>query len=637
MKTIFNKIALMIAIVSAYSCADYLDIVPDNIPTIDHAFNNRNTAKQFLFTCYSYLPDLQSPAYNPALWGGDEVTCYTYYRSNASVHAWYIQHGQQDATTTQRCNYWQGLNGGKDLYQGIRECNIFLENIDKVPNMEQWEKDQWKAEVTFLKAYFHFYLVRMYGPIPIKDVNLDIEASIDEVRVYRNTLDECFQYIVDTFDKILKEKKLPDTILNEASELGRITNGIVLAQKAEVLVYWASPLFNGNMDYANYVDGRGIEIYCPSKTDEERKARWQAAADACFDAINFLHDAGLSIYKYENRNYSKETNFKLASRYAFSEPWNSELIWGYTKTRVQVLQVQAVPRGFYSTTGSAMGNGSASIQIASKFYTKNGVPIDEDITWDYGNRFSTRVATEEEGRLIKSGYETAAFHFDREYRYYADIAFDGGVWFGSGKVDENNPQYIMCKANQSCAHVTTADFNQTGMWVKKWMNPNTTVSSTNTWAYTNYPFPFMRLSGLYLYYAEALNECGADYQTVLPWINEIRERAGIPDVETSWMNFTNSPDKFKTKEGLREIIHRERTNELAFEGQRFWDIRRWKEAVSECNKPFTGWTLTAVDPKEFNTEQLLFNQTFEVKDYFWPVPKAEIYANPNTVQNFGWK
>ena len=637
MKTIIKTLFLILMAAGMISCAKYLDIVPDNVATLDHAFNTRITAKQFLFTCYSYLPDVQSAEGNPALWGGDEVTCYTNFRSSGHVHAWYIQRHNQDAGTSQRCNFWQGTNGGKDLYQGIRDCNIFLENIDLVPDMEQWEKDQWKAEVTFLKAYYHFYLTRMYGPIPIKDVNLPIDAEIDEVRVYRNTLDECFDYIVKTLDGVLAGGKLPDTITNEAAERGRITNGIVKAVKAEVLIYAASPLYNGNADYVNFVDGRGVEIFCPNKSPEEKLARWQAAADACAEAIEFLEGQGLELYSYSNKSYSDDTNRKMSIRLAFSEPWNSELIWGYTRTRVQSLQYQAVPRGFYASTGGTMGNGSVSLQMASKFYTKNGVPIDEDLTWNYADRYAPRTATLDEGRLIKSGYTTASFNFDREYRYYADLCFDGGVWFGSGFVDENNPKYIEAKSGQSCAHTTLNDFNLTGIWVKKWMNPNTTVSTSNTWSYTNFPFPIMRLSGLYLYYAEALNECGANYESVLPWINGIRERAGIPDVATSWDTYTNSPGKYKTQEGLREIIHRERTIELAFEGQRFWDVRRWKEAIVEYNKPFTGWTTSGSTFDSYYSEELIFNQQFEVKDYFWPVPKQEIFANPNTAQNYGWK
>ena len=102
MKTIFNKIAIAIAITLACSCGDYLDIVPDNVPTLDHAFNTMTAAKQYLFTCYSYLPDIESMEYNPALWGGDEVTCYTNARSSRHVHSWYIQRGQQESIAIRR-------------------------------------------------------------------------------------------------------------------------------------------------------------------------------------------------------------------------------------------------------------------------------------------------------------------------------------------------------------------------------------------------------------------------------------------------------------------------------------------------------------------------------------------------------
>ena len=636
MKTTFkHTIIIALALTCAVSCGNYLDIVPDNVATIDNAFTTRAQAKKYLFTCYSYLPNFQSPEYNPALFGGDEMLCYTTYRSSGHVHAWYIQRGFQSATTDQRCNYWQGLNGGKDLYQGIRDCNIFMENLSKVPDMEQWERDQWYQEAKFLKAYFHFYLVRMYGPIPIKDVNLDIDAEIDEVRVHRNTLDECFDYIVKTLDEILQSGKLPDTILYEATELGRITTGIIRAFKAEVLVYAASPLFNGNTDYTNFTDRRGIEIFCPKKTDAERLARWQAAAAACAEAIEFLEGQGMTLYRFEDKSYTPATNYKLSIRGAMTEPWNSELIWGYTGTRTRVMQAQSIPRGlFYANNISSNGNATVPLRMASLFYTKNGVPIDEDITWDYSGRYGIKKVPEADFALMKSGYETAKFNLDREYRYYADLCFDGCVWFGQGKVDESNPTYCQAKNKQACANIATTNYNQTGIWPKKLVNKGTVMSSTLT--YVDYPWPIMRLSGLYLYYAEALNECGESYEKILPYIDPIRERAGIPDVATSWDTYTTSPGKYKTQEGLRQIIHRERAIELCFEGQRFWDLRRWKEAYNELNEPVTGWTLTEETPELYFSESLVYASNFGIKDYFWPVPNQEIFANPNTVQNYGW-
>lgn len=634
MKKSFKYIAIIFSALASFSCGEYLDIVPDNVATIDNAFTTRAQAKRYLFTCYSYLPDFESAEYNPALFGGDELTCITNWRSSGHVHAWYIQRGYQAPTTDQRCNYWQGTNGGKDLYQGIRDCNIFIENIARVPDLERWEREQWIAEAKFLKTYFHFCLVRMYGPVPIKDVNLDIDAEIDEVRVYRNTLDECFDYIVKSLDAILASGKLPDKIISEATELGRITNGIVRAVKAEVLIYAASPLFNGNGDYTNFTDGRGIEIFCPQKTDEQRRARWQAAAAACAEAIEFLEGQGVTLYKSQERGYTDATNYKLSIRGAVSEPWNSELIWGYTGTRTRSMQAQAIPRGLYSNAAISQGNASVPVQIAELFYTKNGVPVDEDVTWDYSGRFTVKTVPEADFALMKAGYETVKFNLDREYRYYADLAFDGNVWFGQGKTDESNPTYVQCKSLQPCSNVTLAQYNMTGIWPKKYVNPRTIVSTSIS--YVDYPWPVMRLAGLYLYYAEALNECGESYEKVLPYIDPIRERAGIPDVATSWDTYTNSPGKYKTQEGMRQIIHRERAIELCFEGHRFWDLRRWKEAYTAFNKAVTGWTLDERTADLYFSESLVFTQTFGIKDYFWPVPNEEIYANPNTVQNYGW-
>ena len=121
MKTVSYKgLALIMAIALTCSCRDFLDIVPDNVATLDMAFNTRTTAKQYLFTCYSYLPDVQSPNGNPALWGGDEMISYTVYISSRSVESWYIQKDAQTASDS-RCNYWQGSKGGKNLFRAIRE------------------------------------------------------------------------------------------------------------------------------------------------------------------------------------------------------------------------------------------------------------------------------------------------------------------------------------------------------------------------------------------------------------------------------------------------------------------------------------------------------------------------------------
>ena len=515
-------------------------------------------------------------------------------------------------------------------YEAINRANIVLARHQDV-QMSDTQHNRIEGQAKFIRAYSLWHVIRLFGGAPVITTYTNGLEGLD---VPRNTLDECFDYIVKSLDAILASGKLPDKIISEATELGRITNGIVRAVKAEVLIYAASPLFNGNGDYTNFTDNRGIEIFCPQNTDEQRRARWQAAAAACAEAIEFLEGQGVTLYKSQERGYTDATNYKLSIRGAVSEPWNSELIWGYTGTRTRSMQAQAIPRGLYSNAAISQGNASVPVQIAELFYTKNGVPVDEDVTWDYAGRFTVKTVPEADFALMKAGYETVKFNLDREYRYYADLAFDGNVWFGQGKTDESNPTYVQCKSLQPCSNVTLAQYNMTGIWPKKYVNPRTIVSTSIS--YVDYPWPVMRLAGLYLYYAEALNECGESYEKVLPYIDPIRERAGIPDVATSWDTYTNSPGKYKTQEGMRQIIHRERAIELCFEGHRFWDLRRWKEGYTAFNKAVTGWTLDERTADLYFSESLVFTQTFGIKDYFWPVPNEEIYANPNTVQNYGW-
>ena len=639
-KILINTV-LALSVISLASCDGFLNIVPDNVATIDNAFTLRTNAEKYLFTCYSYLPPVNSLDKNPALEGGDEMMVCLQARGEVtkSVGGWRIRNGEQNATTPY-CDYWTGANTGMDLYQGIRDCNIFLENIHKVPDMLQGEKDQWINEVKFLKAYYHFYLTRMYGPVPIMDKNLGIDASIEEVHVYRNTLDECFDYIVGLLDEVLASNCLPNKIESEASDLGRITVGIVKAIKAQVLVYAASPLFCGNTDYVGYKDNRGVEIFCPHKTDEEKRLRWEKAAQACKEAIEFLENGangGHKLYTYDLNEYNASEDIQqiLTLRNKFSEPWTSEVIWAYTKSRVKSMQDWALPVNCLGKCQAYQGVLSVPLKITELFYTKNGVPINEDKNWDYDGRNSLRTGTMAERVFMQPSYETVASQYDREYRFYADLAFDGAAWFGNGYTNEEFMAYVNAKNGQTSSNISTAKTNLTGVWPRKYINYKTTVTSSSV-VQINYPFPYITMSGLYLYYAEALNEPGKDYREVLPWLDKIRTRAGLKGVEESWTNHSKYPEKFKTTDGLRQIIHQERNIEMIFEGERYWDLRRWKEAILEYNKPLTGWDRTGQTAQEYYRECVVLMRQFDTKDYFSPIRNSEIFANSNTIQNPGW-
>jgi hypothetical protein len=145
------------------------------------------------------------------------------------------------------------------------------------------------------------------------------------------------------------------------------------------------------------------------------------------------------------------------------------------------------------------------------------------------------------------------------------------------------------------------------------------------------------LADLYLLYAEALNEyLDAPNGEVYEYVDKIRTRAGLEGVVNSWAKYSIIPDKPLSKTGMREIIRQERMIELAFEGKRFWDVRRWLTAETEMNKPIRGWNFKGEVPEEFYNVITIYPLGFSKKDYLWPIRQEELLRNNNLIQNPGW-
>nr|WP_197718642.1 RagB/SusD family nutrient uptake outer membrane protein [Pedobacter schmidteae] len=625
--------ALLMLIMS--SCKKgFLDVVPDNVSTIDHAFSNRNEAEKFLFTCYDGLPREGHPEMNAGMNTGDELWIYWPMPTGedySSLSPYNIARGLQNRDEPE-LNYWDGYDG-RSMWHGIRNCNIFLENIGKVRDLEPYMRDRWVAEVKFLKAYFHWYLFRMYGPIPIVDKNLPISASPDEVKVRRQPVDSVVNYIANLLDEAAAGEGsvgLPEKIQNLSTELGRITKPIALAIKARVLVTAASPLFNGNPDFGNLKNPDGKALF--NTTFDQKK--WERAAEACRVAIVAAKNAGTDLYRFNSSTTTVDeaTKIEMSIRNAVCEKWNTELIWGTTTkpNDTWTLQLYASPQLEQNVANSGLkGQLAPTLKMAELFYTKNGVPITEDKTWDYANRFGLRTSTAADVG-IQNGYQSVSLHFDREPRFYADMAFDGSKWFM-----ENGNFNIQSKSGQYSGKKQSRIYSVTGYYTKKLVNWEMVASTTNI-TVERYPWPVMRLGDLYLLYAEALNETDNRTQA-LEYVNMIRTRAGLKSVEFSWTNFSKNPGKYADKNGLRDIIQQERLIEMAFEGSRFWDLRRWKKAAEMLNQPIYGWDVIRTDYADYNRRVLLFNQSFNSpRDYFWPIKDKSILVNTNLVQNVGW-
>jgi len=630
----FLSAMFLMIILLGSACQKYLNVVPDNVATIQNAFTSKTEAEKYLFTCYGYMNNEADPTYNIGMIAGDEVWIdYPALRFNDVV--WRIARGEQSAANP-RANYMEGSNGGNANYKAIRDCNVFLDNIsdlNKVPDLDIDTRNRWISEVQFLKAYYHFLMFRCYGPIPIMDKNIDVSGPIEATRIKRQPVDSVVNYISKLID--LSMANLPSSIVNQTSELGRITQTIALSLKARLLLTAASPLYNGNSDYGSFKNKDGQALFNPTYSVD----KWTRAAAACKAAIDLCEAQGIKLYVFNQLNprLSDTTMTQMSIRNATTEKWNCELIWGLT-TNNNTSFVQYVASAQYdpANVGKASQNTviGPTLKMAQMFYTKNGVPITEDKTLDFSNISALRQVTKAERFNLIENYTTARLNFDREPRYYADLGFDGCIWYmlNSPSKTDNNTWNLQCRVGQIGSSSSTPI---SGYYMKKLLNYRFEWSSS---LMVNYPWPEIRLADLYLSYSEALNESlSAPTPEVYNYINRVRARAGLQTVESSWTNFSTSPTKYTTKNGMRSIIQRERTLELAFEGQHYWDLLRWKTAGQELNGNIKGWNIRGNTPELYYVVTTLFNQTFEVpRDYLWPILTDDLLNNQNLVQNPNW-
>ena len=646
-----KKYVIILFIISTSCEKDYLDVVPDNIATIDLAFNTRSTAENFLSTCYTYIPEHANVEQNFSLLAGDEIWYYAendFYMNNET--SFRLAKGMQNSASPY-LNYWEGGRGAPhSLFNALRDCNIFLENLVEVPGLEEDERLKWIDEVKVLKAFYHFWLMQMYGPIPIIDQNIPVGASPEETNVKRESIDDVVNYLVQILNEVIDAENLPGLINYIYTDMGRITMPIAKALKAKILVLAASPIFNGNTDLSELTDNLGNKLV--SQVNDPQK--WVYARDALFEAIESAHLNGHQLYEFNQQipiigGINEEITRELSLRAAITEPFNTEIVWAFAPEWTGDLQMWCQPRwtaDHSALFGYTKKSHAPTLNMAETFYTKNGVPIDEDITWDYGNRYDviqTPVFDSNNENFhefyIEDNYYTAKLHTYREPRFYSSIGFDGGKWFSLETENINFIPHLNAKAGAASGKQGFEIYSITGFFAKKLVHYENIISLQGS-TIKGYSFPIIRLSDLYLMYSEALNETkAAPDAEVYEYIQRVRTRAGLDaggDILNTWQMYSTNPSKPMTKDGMRKIIHQERMIELALEGHRYWDLKRWKLATEYFNKPIQGWNIFKSDVEGFYEVENIFYRNFSTKDYLWPISQNELLRNPNLIQNPGW-
>lgn len=666
-----NSIISVLLIGTMFSC-NYLDVVPEKMGTIEYAFRDRRSALQYLATCYHYLPSLGSHSNSVGRSCGTEVTTYFRNRENGVKITL-----DGNSITSPMLSYWTGDGGGVNLYKALRCCNTFLENVYLIRDLTGADRDRWIAEVKFLKAYYHWMLIQHYGPIVLVKENLSMDASPEEVRAFRSPINECIDYVLQLLDEALygegseddelgdREPPLPLIIEDEITEYGRITRPIVAAMRAKIMVHVASPFYAENTMYQNFQDSRGVKLFQPC-TPEEVAERWKNAVEACKEAIDICHEAGFSLYQYDAfdivPSISEEMRLILQPSMIVTMAQNKETIWEDPESDYQNIQKYCMPalsQGF--RVAAVRSQLTPTLATAENFYTSNGVPIEEDKEWAengwYENRYSTTISSEEDHLKIEPGWVVPYLNLHRESRFYGSLAFHGSKWYGagyevpSGENSEDHQYTVACLAGDVSGNPAGRNGEQyyslTGYFTKKLVSYKTVLNDAGTSVvYDKYFWPNMRLADLYLLYAEALNESQEQPTADIweNWIDPIRKRAGLEGVAESWTKYSNKPDKYKSKSGLRDIIHQERVIELALEGHFYYDMRRWSggtrvdryDIMTEMNKPIRGWNCDGTDDISYNIVKTVYNISFSMRDYLWPIKETDIDVNPNLTQNPGW-
>ncbi|RYU90917.1 RagB/SusD family nutrient uptake outer membrane protein [Mucilaginibacter terrigena] len=587
-----------LALLSNACKKDFLNKTPNEDLTVEDVFSKRQYAEAWLSNVYYFLPEeinfVDPWGRNPFVSSTDEmkVPWPEKYTNLMNSGAW---NASDEGVPT---NIWNSN------YDGIRKANIFLANVDKVP-IDDNEKKKWTAEATFLRAFFYFSIIRTHGPVPL--ITEVIPAEADFSKFKRAPLKECIDFVVNECDKAVP---FLDAAITEDRNYGKVTKSAALALKARILLYAASPLWNGDPAFSSVVDKDGVSLF-PTQPDPTLWEKAWKAAKACIDQAE---GAGHGLYRSPDNDPVK--NYQGL----FIQRWNKEILFA----RNWVGAMEDMDRCTFPNGMGGWSGYSPTQEMVDAYEMKNGTtPIT-----GY-NADGSPIVNPASG-YVESGYSAAAdpkgyfeagtrnMYVNREPRFYASIKYNGSEWAGrriefydSGRDSRRNGGrdhaicgYLMKKFSDSTVVITEGKF------------------VTKSWT-------FFRLGEQYLNYAEALNEDQGPIGDVYKYVNLIRDRSGLPPLTPGL-----------SKDQMREKIRHERRIELAFETHRFFDARRWKIAEVTDNKEIHGMDVaagTSFTDDAFYKRTVIEKRVFVAPKHYWfPIPQGELSKNPNLVQNKGW-
>lgn len=619
---------LLIALLCFVSSCDYLgvsDQLAGGLQNTEQVFDNVSYTKRWYANVFAGIPDYSGinsvnvgAFKNP--WTGmcDELV---------------VGHGNSSKyNNSDRNAANMGLHRYGDCYKYIRQANIFLQKAHPImttgtqgDQLLEDELTQMKANVRFMRAFYHYLLFEQYGPIIL--VKDKIYNATEDQDVPRNTVDEVIEYIDSELTAVASELT-QEPIFEDKDYRAWPTKGVALAVRAKLWLYAASPLLNGGYREAlSVTNPDGTRLF-----PDYDAGKWEKALAACKDFIDYAEAGRYELYKeYKDDNGAVIDPDK--SVYNLFQKYTHEIIWATANNDWGGMNGDAFDRRIAPRCEkNGLGSTGVTQELVDAFYMKDGFPVSATAylpqsTLYQEEGYGTYKDQNDNFSKKYTNVTVSNRYLNREPRFYNTVFFNGRQW----PVSCNQVLFY----NGGNSGVQEGQATLTGYMLFKRFNRS--VSLTNPGVASQFrPSIIFRLADFYLMYAEAANEVNPNDARVLKYLNLVRERAGLPDIETL------NPAIRGNQELQRAAIQRERQIELATEGQRYFDVRRWmiadKNGEGRQNGYVHGMNVRGEsnDKEDFNriveASQIVFNR----KMYLYPMPDSEMRKTKNLVQNPGW-
>lgn len=559
MKTIYIFL-IFVFIGGLLGCNKALDRAPDGKLTLEEVFNDPIKVSAFLNTCYANMPTKGARYFfwsrGPVVWSDEAwdtdaeaesgLMSGRMYNGNAAASNHPIPNTSADGGNG---DYWARY------FAAIRNCALFITRIDAAAVINESDRHRWKAEAHLLRAYYYSELLKWYGaalPIIREAHNYDEDFStLEKVSFY-----DLAKFIEEDCNIALSTDELPWRITG--NEGGRVNKAMAEAIKSKMLLFAASPLFNNGQNYWD-------EAY------EVNKASLQSLRDHGFELyhkVNFPQTY-LSDNAYIGPN--KDEKAALYNEYftqvmAYSDnPVDKETLYQSRENQGNIWNIDGIGAQDGYKTGTC-----PSQEIVDAYETTNGEPI-----LDLDKPYLDEKHLQPNYNPANDLYDPKNPYANRDPRFYASIYYNGSkrkaLWnFAETKGSpENYPapmgnrtRIIATYVGEPKTGIDEAESRtatRTGYFGRKFLHPN----SGNDLPVAGANWKLFRLGEVILNFAEAAAESG-HLDEAASAVNEIRSRVGMPNIPAGL-----------TQQQMITRVRHERQVELAFEENRYFDVRRW--------------------------------------------------------------